>query len=96
LIRISLTIPGSAQFRITGIQDPDACPQTTPTQPAFYRRPLPATNLDFLSAVKWDGRETVKDRTTGYINLNQNLTNQAMDARWGTTSIRWWCQQCAA
>jgi cytochrome c peroxidase len=83
LIRISLAIPSTAQFTIIGIEDPNLCPQTTATQPAFYRRPLPATNLDFLSAVMWDGRETVKDPTSGYINLNQSLTNQATDATLG-------------
>jgi cytochrome c peroxidase len=83
LIRISLTVPSSAQFAITGIQDPYSCPQTTASQPAFYRRPLPATNLDFLSAVMWDGRETVRDPTTGYINLTQSLNNQATDATLG-------------
>jgi hypothetical protein len=71
LIRISLTVPNTAQFTISGVQDPYSCPQTTATQPAFYRRPLPATNLDFLSAVMWDGRETVKDPNTGYIDLTQ-------------------------
>jgi cytochrome c peroxidase len=35
-----------------------------------YRRPLPSTNLGFLSAVMWDGREP-------------NLSNQAMDATLG-------------
>ncbi len=83
LIRISLPMPPNAGFTITGIDDPYSCPQTTTTQPAFYRRPLPATNLDFLSAVMWDGRETVKDPITGYINLTQSLTNQAIDATMG-------------
>ena len=83
LIRISLTVPNTAQFTISGVQDPYSCPQTTATQPAFYRRPLPATNLDFLSAVMWDGRETVKDPNTGYIDLTQSLTNQATDATLG-------------
>jgi len=83
LIRISLAVPGTAQFTITGIQDPYACPQTTMTQPAFYRRPLPATNLDFLSAVMWDGRETVKDPNTTYIDLKPSLTKQAIDATMG-------------
>jgi hypothetical protein len=31
----------------------------------------------------WDGRETLKDPTTGYINLVQSLTNQATDATRG-------------
>jgi hypothetical protein len=31
----------------------------------------------------WDGRETVKDPNTGYIDLTQSLTNQASDATMG-------------
>jgi hypothetical protein len=48
----------------------------------MYRRPLPATNLNFLSAVMWDGRETIKN-TSGTIDLNASLTHQAMDATLG-------------
>jgi hypothetical protein len=76
-------VPNAAQFAISSIQDPYSCPQTTATQPAFYRRPLPATNLDFLSAVMWDGRETVKDPNTGYVDLIQSLNHQAKDATLG-------------
>lgn len=84
LIRISLSVPSAAGFAITQIQDPYNCPQTTTTQPAMYRRPLPATNLDFLSAVMWDGRETVPGAIPGKsINLTQSLTNQATDATTG-------------
>lgn len=84
LIRISLPVPAAADFSIAQIQDPYNCPQTTVTQPALYRRPLPATNLNFLSAVMWDGRETVFGAIPGKsINLTQALTNQATDATLG-------------
>lgn len=84
LIRISMSVPDTAAFSITQIQDPYSCPQTTVTQPAMYRRPLPATNLNFLSAVMWDGRETVFGAIPGKsINLTQSLTNQALDATLG-------------
>lgn len=75
LIRISLAVPANAQFSIVGIQDPYACPETTATQPAMYRRPLPTTNLPFLSTVMWDGRESFAGNT-----MTQNLTSQAADA----------------
>jgi hypothetical protein len=46
---------------------------TNPTNPTFsiYRRPLPATNLKFLTAFMWDGREPslqsqAKDATLGH------------------------------
>jgi hypothetical protein len=44
----------------------------------MYRRPLPATNLRFLSTVMWDGRESLPGNT-----LQQNLKHQANDATTG-------------
>jgi cytochrome c peroxidase len=84
LIRVSMGVPGNADFSITGIQDPYNCSQTTATNPALYRRPLPATNLGFLSAVMWDGRETVFGAIPGKsIDLDTSLGNQAFDATMG-------------
>lgn len=84
LIRISLPIPANAEFQIIGIQDPYNCPETTTSNPAFYRRPLPAANLKFLSAVMWDGRETVFGAIPGKsLDLTKSLTNQAFDATTG-------------
>lgn len=84
LLRISVPVPTNAQFQIIAIQDPYNCPETTATNPALYRRPLPAANLDFLSAVMWDGRETVPGAIPGKsINLTQSLENQAKDATTG-------------
>jgi hypothetical protein len=57
LIRMTLPVPAGAEFSITAISDPYQCPETTATQPALYRRPLPATNLKFLNGIMWDGRE---------------------------------------
>jgi len=78
LIRISIAVPANADFKITNIFDPYHCNETTLTQPAMYRRPLPATNLPFLTTVMWDGRESPKGRS-----LNANLTQQAIDATTG-------------
>ena len=72
LIRIFLPLPSppTLQFSIVSVQDPYNCTTNPsygltsygPTQPSMgivsvYRRPLPATNLPFLTAVMWDGRE---------------------------------------
>jgi cytochrome c peroxidase len=57
LIRMSLPVPANAEFSIISITDPYQCPETTATQPALYRRPLPSTNLKFLNGIMWDGRE---------------------------------------
>jgi cytochrome c peroxidase len=78
LIRISLPVPVGADFQITDIQDPYHCPQTTAAQPAMYRRPLPATNLPFLTTVMWDGRESPKGQS-----LTADLTQQALHATTG-------------
>ena len=81
LIRVSISVPAGADFRITAIQDPYNCPETTALNPALYRRPLPATNLSFDSAVMWDGRETVNSGTT--LDLDASLSSQAFDATMG-------------
>jgi cytochrome c peroxidase len=78
LIRVSLPVPSTADFSIQNIQDPYACPETTNSQPALYRRPLPSTNLDFLATVMWDGRETVKGQA-----ISADLAQQSVDATLG-------------
>ena len=57
-----------------------------PTRPIKNRRPLPATNLRFLSAVMFDGRETLKtlnDPSSFESNLEFDLAHQALDATLG-------------
>ena len=67
LIRIGLALPtpDKLQFEVTSVADPYNC-TTNPTTGltskttgivSVYRRPLPSTNLGFLSAIMWDGRE---------------------------------------
>jgi hypothetical protein len=80
LIRIGLKVPDNAEFRITAVKDPYNCntnPVTglthfgadapTTGMVSVYRRPLPSTNLGFLTAIMADGREP-------------DLTSQAIDA----------------
>jgi hypothetical protein len=84
LIRVSVPVPANAEFRIIAIQDPYNCAETTATTPSLYRRPLPATNLGFLSTIMWDGRETIFGAIPKKsIDLMQSLTNQATDATLG-------------
>ena len=94
LIRIGLTVPPNttdsspAQYTITAVQDPYGCALTTNSQGqqvvSVYRRPLPTTNLGFLSAVMFDGRESLlyplNNGQTFAANLNTDLTQQAVDA----------------
>ena len=88
LIRIALPVPAPAEFSISVVHDPYGCamlldPATGQTMISVYRRPLPTTNLTFLSAVMFDGRETVAPLTgsaTFLANLTTDLKHQAVDA----------------
>ena len=91
LIRIGLQVPANAQFTITAVHDPYGCalvtdPSTGVQTVSLYRRPLPGTNLGFLSAVMFDGRETVtplNNAATFSANLITDLKHQAIDATLG-------------
>jgi hypothetical protein len=91
LIRIGLTLPASMQFTISVVHDPYGCaithdPTTGLPVVSVYRRPLPSTNLSFLSAVMFDGRETIAPLNSGpsfLANLVTDLTHQAIDATTG-------------
>ncbi len=78
LIRVSIGVPANAEFAVTGIDDPHNCAETTPAGLALFRRPLPSTNLPFLTTVMWDGRESFKGKT-----LNFNLSDQVVGATLG-------------
>ena len=58
----NLTDPNPPQFTIAAVQDPYGCALTTNGQgqqtASMYRRPLPTTNLGFLSTIMFDGRES--------------------------------------
>ncbi|HEY4338927.1 MAG TPA: hypothetical protein VGM97_03175 [Steroidobacteraceae bacterium] len=80
--------PVNPQFTISVIHDPYGCalspdPTTGQLNLSVYRRPLPTTNLSFLSAVMADGRETIEPLTSESsfrANLIADLTHQAVDA----------------
>ena len=76
LIRVELPVPATAEFAVTTVVAPYGCNSTANV--SVYRRPLPATNLRFLTTVMWDGRESVAGNT-----LRQNLLQQALDATLG-------------
>ena len=88
LIRIALPLPPNPQFTISAVHDPYGCalvtdPESGIVTVSVYRRPLPATNLTFLTAVQFDGRETVaplNNAETFAANLMTDLKHQALDA----------------
>jgi hypothetical protein len=81
LIRIFLPLPATPDFEITAVNDPYGCTDLTGTV-SVYRRPLPSTNLTFLTecppgmpgcaplSIMSDGREP-------------SLASQAFDATQG-------------
>jgi hypothetical protein len=77
LIRVAVDVPPGAEFTIDAVADPYDC-RAPLTTVSMYRRPLPATNLRFLSAVMWDGRESSPATT-----ILQDLAQQADDATVG-------------
>jgi cytochrome c peroxidase len=91
LIHVSLSVPTNAEFTISVVNDPYGCALTTDSKTgqqmvSVYRRPLPTTNLRFLSTVMLDGRETIaplNNQQTFLPNLVTDLTHQALDATMG-------------
>ena len=77
LIRVAISLPAKdkLQYEIIEVNDPYGCntnsntglTSSTTGVVSVYRRPLPSTNLGFLSALMWDGRES-------------SLTDQAIHA----------------
>ena len=83
LIRIGIQVPGGAEFEVIDVDNPYSKDCEDTANLSMYRRPLPATNLSFLSAVMIDGRESIKDPQTGLLDLIPSLKHQAMDATTG-------------
>jgi cytochrome c peroxidase len=80
LIRVGIDVPSTSnggEFVIESVDDPYHC-NAPLTAASMFRRPLPSTNLRFLSAVMWDGRES--SATTSTL---QDLAHQANDATLG-------------
>jgi hypothetical protein len=88
LLRIALAVPANANYQVMNVSNPYGCNERDTI--STYRRPLPATNLQFLSSVMWDGRESTPATGTtkiGYSNypnsLISDLEHQAVDATAG-------------
>ena len=88
LIRIAIAVPANADYEVVSVENPYACNETDNI--SQYRRPLPSTNLRFLSAVMFDGREsspltgTTKILPANYPDsLESDLRHQSVDATTG-------------
>ncbi len=85
LIRIFITVPANANYLVMSVNNPYGCNATDVI--SMYRRPLPTTNLPFLSAVMFDGRESTPATGTTKIifgnypsSLLSDLAHQSLDA----------------
>jgi hypothetical protein len=87
LIRVDLPIPPDAEFELAAAEDPYGYAHRS--ELSCFRRPLPSTNLRFLSAVMWDGRETTEpltiqpygtDESANVAALLSNLLRQSNNA----------------
>lgn len=76
LIRVGMPIPAGAEFTLEAVEDPYG--YASAAELSLFRRPLPSTNLRFLSTVMWDGRETFPGQTIAF-----DLADQANGATVG-------------
>ena len=88
LIRIAIAVPANADYDVVSVSNPYGCNETDTI--SQYRHPLASTNLRFLSALMWDGREsspltgTTKILPANYPNsLESDLAHQSVDATTG-------------
>jgi hypothetical protein len=90
LIRVGIGIPAGAEFELVQVDDPYGF--ASAAELSLFRRPLPSTNLRFLSTVMWDGRETFRDdassdclfsTTICFASLEFDLADQANAATSG-------------
>src|SRR6266436_3802340 len=91
LIRIAIGVPAKRDYYVQSVNNPYGCNESDVI--SMYRRPLPATNLRFLSAVMFDGRESSPLTGTQKItyvlpphnldNLLFDLAHQSVDATTG-------------
>jgi cytochrome c peroxidase len=92
VIRVGMPIPPGAEFELVSADDPYG--YASASELSLFRRPLPSTNLRFLTGVMWDGRESSEETHTSPFRpdaaeaanmqaLLDNLMHQANDATVG-------------
>jgi hypothetical protein len=83
VIRVGLPVPENAEFILGAAADPYgyAGNNANGNELSLFRRPLPTTNLAFLSTVMWDGRETLQKGSAEAIDFN--LAHQSNSATEG-------------
>ncbi len=77
-IRVGLPVKPTSDFTLVAVDDPYGW--ASATQLSLFRRPLPTTNLRFLTVVNWDGRNTPTPDDAG---IRLGLKNQSNGATVG-------------
>jgi cytochrome c peroxidase len=75
LIRVGLPVKATSEFTLVASDDPYGFASSA--QLSLFRRPLPTTNLRFLTAVNWDGRSTPTPDAAG---IRLGMMNQSNGA----------------
>ena len=71
LIRVGVGIPAGAEFTLAAVDDPYGF--ASASELSLFRRPMPTTNLRFLTGVMWDGRESTP--LTGTLPISAALSD---------------------
>jgi cytochrome c peroxidase len=89
-IRVGVSVPPNAEFTLVEADDPYG--HASAAELSLFRRPMPSTNLKFLSSVMWDTRETTQmpgsgncifGTSTCFAPVSSDLANQANHATKG-------------
>jgi cytochrome c peroxidase len=75
VIRVGLPVKPTSDFVLVAAEDPHGF--ASAAQLSMFRRPLPTTNLRFLTVLNWDGRSTPAADLT---NIRLGLKNQSNGA----------------
>jgi cytochrome c peroxidase len=83
LIRVGIGIPADGEIELVSVDDPYH--YASATELSLFRRPLPTTNVAFLTATMWDGREStpLADALRGPQDLHGDLGTQSNSATVG-------------
>jgi hypothetical protein len=76
VIRVGMPIPANAEFTLAAVDDPYG--YASASELSLFRRPVPSTNLRFLTAVMWDGRESFAPLGTTPIKSNASPQDNAL------------------
>ena len=75
VIRVGMPIPEGAEFELVKAEDPYG--HASAADLSLFRRPLPSTNLRFITGVMWDGRESYGPAGTTPLSATASVADNA-------------------